>query len=384
MSEPSIRVLQVTGIMNRGGAETMIMNLYRKIDRTKIQFDFVENSLDRAAYDDEIESLGGKIYRCPHFTGKNYFQYKKWWKEFFELHKGEYNIIHGHIGSTAAIYLKEAKRNGLFTIAHSHNTNSGLSLGSMMYRLMSFPVRYTSDYFFGCSDEAGIDRFGKRVFCSNRYKTFHNAIDTELFAYNEVEREKIRLEFGIKPDEIAIGHIGRFEIQKNHDFLVDIFISCLQQKNNCKLVLVGEGCLRKTIEDKVNSLKISKQVVFTGIRNDVNRIIQALDVFVFPSLFEGLPLTLVEAQSSGLQCVISDKVPVESILVEDLISVRRLDDAPQQWAETILTNAIKSRFDRSKEIQSKGYDISKTSKELMNFYINVGNCNGEKCKIKFK
>lgn len=372
MSEPIIRVLQVTGIMNRGGAETMIMNLYRKIDRTKIQFDFIENSLERAAYDDEIESLGGKIFRCPHFKGKNYFQYKKWWKEFFNQHKTEYGIIHGHIGSTAAIYLKEAKRNGLFTIAHSHSSGFSLSLGSILYRLLSYNTRNIADYFFACSDSAGRDRFGKNIVNKSNYRVLNNAIDTDLFKYDVKTRNEVRKEFSLE-NSYVIGHIGRFEPVKNHRFIIKVFKQIRKiDKRDFKLLLVGEGILKSDIEDYANELGVADDVVFTGMRTDVNRLIQAMDIFIFPSLYEGLPVTLVEVQSSGLPCVISDKVPSESIMTKDLVTVKRLDESSEEWAEHIIKRTGEERVSRTDDIIAKGYDISKTSKELMDFYMNIG------------
>lgn len=371
MKQLNVKVLHVIGIMNRGGAETMIMNLYRKIDRTKIQFDFVENSLERAVYDDEIESLGGIIYRCPHFYGKNYLQYKKWWKNFFQQHKGEYHIIHGHIGSTAAIYLQIAKKNGLFTIAHSHNTKSVFSIGSLLYRMMSFPTRYIADYFFGCSDEAGIDRFGKRVVNSNRYKTFHNAIDTKLFKFDYLVRNQVRDELGIMPDEVVIGHIGRFEKQKNHDFLIDIFGCCKERNPNCKLLLVGDGLLREYCERKIKRLHLDQSVIFTGVRSDVYRLVQAMDVFVFPSLFEGLGIVLIESQASGLLCVISDKVAKESILNKQLVSVCNLSDSPDVWAKRIFQTINTDRYGCWRLVAEKGYDVFKTANELEKFYYEI-------------
>ena len=168
-----IRVLHVIGIMNRGGAETMIMNLYRQIDREKVQFDFVEHSIEAAAYDEEIQRLGGRIFRCPHYTGKNHLAYVKWWNGFFEKHTGEYRIVHGHIGSTAAIYLSIAKKHGLFTVAHSHNSNGPLNPRELLYRILSYRTRFVADFFFACSKQAGEDRFGKRVTNdTKKYKPF--------------------------------------------------------------------------------------------------------------------------------------------------------------------------------------------------------------------
>lgn len=366
-----IRVLQVIGIMNRGGAETMIMNLYRKIDRSKVQFDFIENSSESATFDDEIESLGGRIYRCPHFNGKNYFQYKKWWNDFFKQHKGEYHIIHGHLGSTAAIYLKIAKKNGLFTIAHSHNTKSNISLGSMVYRLFSFRTRFIADYFFACSRQAGVDRFGKKVIDSNNYKTFNNAIDTSVFKYDSIIRKDIRKELDIRENEIVVGHVGRFESQKNHEFLIDVFEKLLCNHNNSRLVMVGDGILRKRIEDKLIELDIDNNVVFTGVRSDVNDLLQAMDVFVFPSLYEGFGIVLIEAQTSGLPCIVSDKVASDGLIIDDLISVMSLNQSAEEWAQHIISRLGEKRHDRTAEIKTAGYDISTTSKELMDFYLNI-------------
>ena len=338
-----IRVLHVMGIMNRGGAETMIMNLYRKINRSKVQFDFVENSFERAAYDDEIEALGGKIYRCPHFNGKNYFQYKKWWKEFFKQHQDEYGIVHGHIGSTAAIYLKEAKRNGLFTIAHSHSSGFTFSVGSILYRVLAYNTRNIADYFFACSDSAGRDRFGKGIVSKSNYRVLNNAIDTDLFKYDVKIRNEVRKELLLE-NSYVVGHIGRFETVKNHKFIIEVF-KCIKNKENknYKLLLVGEGILKRD-----------------------------MDVFIFPSLYEGLPVTLVEVQTSGLPCVISDKIPSESIITKELVTVKSLGDSPDEWADQIIGRLGEKRVSRVDEITTNGYDISKTSKELMDFYLHIG------------
>ena len=364
----SIRVLHVIGIMNRGGAEAMIMNLFRNIDRTKIQFDFVENSFERAAFDDEIEALGGKIFRCPHFNGKNYFQYKKWWKDFFHNHSGEYTIIHGHIGSTAAIYLKIAKQNGLFTIAHSHSSGTDYSLHAKLYSALSFNTRNIADSFFACSQAAGIDRYGEKTTRGRNYKVLNNAIETNKFAYNDNFRQKIRTEFQLQ-DKIVIGHIGRLITVKNHHFLLDVFNEIKKHKNNVKLMCVGGGELRDNLEAYAKELGIADDVIFTGVRGDINEIIQAMDFFVFPSLYEGLPVTLVEVQTSGLPCVISDKVPDESILTKDLVTVMSLNQSAGEWAEHIISRLGERRYSRVDEIKAKGYDITETAKWLEEFYL---------------
>lgn len=367
MSEP-IRILQVIGIMNRGGAEAMIMNLYRNIDRTKVQFDFVENTFEAAAYDEEIRALGGKIYNCPHYTGKNHFQYKKWWHDFFEIHKGEYKIVHGHLGSTAAIYLDEAKKAGVFAIAHSHSSGTDRSLKSFLYKILSYPTRYIADYFFACSEIAGEDRFGQKTVLSSNHKVIRNAINAKDFQYNEEIRNDVRRQLGVE-EKILIGHIGRFTREKNHKKILQVFKEILSRKYNCMLILIGDGPLKNEIEDYADRLNIASNIIFTGVRSDVNRLIQAMDCFIFPSLYEGLPVTLVETQTAGLPCVISDKVPAESILIKELVTVMKLDDSSGQWAEHILDRLNETRRDRKKEIVDAGYDVASTAKWLEAFYI---------------
>lgn len=372
MGEP-IRVLHVIGIMNRGGAETMIMNLYRNIDRTKVQFDFVENSFEPAAFDEEIRALGGRIYHCPHYNGKNHFQYKKWWNDFFAEHAGEYGIIHGHIGSTAAIYLKIARRFGLFTIAHSHNVRTQLNVREIIYAIYSYPVRFIADQCFACSKAAGISRYGQKIGNdSGRCIVFHNAIDTEQFHFDPSERNAMRTRLRVN-GRIVIGHVGRFSEQKNHGFLLRVFHNIVAKAPNAVLLLVGDGALREKIETYITDHGLRENVILTGIQNDVAPYYQAMDVFLFPSLYEGLPVTLVEAQTSGLPCVISDMVPGESILAPDLVTVQSLEQSAEQWADHVLARLQGERTDHSDVIKLCGYDISETAKWLEGFYF-------DKCK----
>lgn len=363
----TIRVLQVIGIMNRGGAESMIMNIYRKIDRNKIQFDFVEHTNNKALFDDEILQLGGRVFHCPQFNGVNYRTYKKWWIDFFKKNGSDYKIIHGHIGSTAPIYLSVARRYGMFTIAHSHNTKGVLSIKEIAYRMISRQVRHNADYFFACSKEAGLDRFGKNV----NFKILNNAIDIDRFLFDKEIRKEVRSEFGIN-DEIVLGHVGRFSMQKNHRFLIEIFIKIRQHANNVKLILVGEGELKNEMISFVKKVGLEKDVIFTGVRSDVNRLFQAMDIFVFPSYFEGLPVTLVEAQASGIPCVISENIPKESVIVHKLVTIKSLNDAADEWAKSILSINYSQRQCMKRELIDKGFDINETAKWMENFYYGHG------------
>lgn len=361
-----IRILHVIGIMNRGGAETMIMNLYRQIDRSKVQFDFVEHTDGPAVFDEEILSLGGKIYHCPRFAGKNYFSYKQWWKQFFQNDGEQYEIIHGHIGSTAGIYLCIAKKYGKYTIAHSHSTQGCLTIKQIIYRVLARKVRYVADCFFACSQRAGQDRFGN----NKEFIVLNNAIQVGKYTFNQEIRNKVRKELSIK-NEYVIGHVGRFSFEKNHIFLLEIFQEVKKKLNDSKLLLVGAGEDFNTIKRKIHELGLSDSVILTGVRGDVDRLMQAMDVFVFPSLYEGLGIAQIEAQAAGLPCVISDRVPTEGILIKELVTSMDLNSTGKQWADVIIKKKQMLRQDTGDQIRQQGYDISDTAKWLEDFYLGI-------------
>lgn len=354
--------------MHRGGAETMIMNLYRQIDRTKVQFDFAVHTNKKMDYDDEIIRLGGKIYSFPSFSGTNIIEYRRAWKSFFDEHN-EYNVVHGHIGSSASIYLKIANNRGCYTIAHSHNTNSiSKNLKNIIYPYFAYPTRFIADFFIGCSRMAGVDRFGEKVVSSkDKFAVLNNAIKTEHFVFSKEKRNLMRKELGID-NQLTIGHIGRFNKQKNHMFLLNIFKYISIENPNSVLLLVGDGELRSEIEDKIEQLGLSNNVVLTGVRSDIHDLLQAMDIFLFPSLYEGLPVTLIEAQASGLRCFISDSITNE-VQITDLIKSISIDKSPMEWATEVLNNKSYVRYDTSKSIKSSGFDIKETAIWLEKFYL---------------
>lgn len=371
-----IRILHVIGIMNRGGAETMIMNLYRNIDRTAVQFDFVENEGETAAFDEEIQMLGGRIYRCPRYTGKNHFTYTEWWHSFFETHKDEYPIVHGHIGSTAAIYLSIAKKHGAYTIAHSHSAG-----GSAMYRMFAYPTRYIADKFFACSKDAGISRYGKRVGNdSNRCQVLNNAIDTRKFAFDRETRKQMRSTLYIPENAVVIGHVGRFVEAKNHLFLIEVFSSVRKRDPNAVLLLVGDGERRPEIQAAIAEKHLEEAVILAGVRSNVWDYYQAMDVFVFPSIYEGLPVSMVEAQAAGLPCCVSANVPKDAAIT-DLVEFLPLEDGSKKWAEAALQRAREPRHNMLNEIQNAGFDVSSTAKWLENFYMSVVTSRGKQNQI---
>lgn len=369
MREP-IRILQVFAEMNRGGAETMIMNLYRHIDRSKVQFDFIVHTKNKCAFDDEIAKLGGKIFRVPKYKGVNHFAYKKDWN-FFLTNHSEYKVIHGHIRSTASIYLKISKEKGLITIAHSHSIASrGNFAQKVIKNSMQLPIRYIADYFFACSDQAAKWLFGRNILVQDNYKLINNAIEIDKYLYDEEERNKLREFLNLK-DKFVVGHVGSFTYPKNHKFLIKIFYEVQKQKKEVALLLVGDGPLRKFIENRIKKLNMSDKVIFIGSVPNVEDYLQVIDVFVFPSLFEGLGIVTIEAQASGLPILVAETIPSE-VYLTNLIEKEFLKSSPTQWANKVI-NCINRdrRFDFSKDISNGGYDIFKTVKWLEKFYLGL-------------
>ena len=358
-----IRVLQVVTIMNRGGLETMLMNYYRKIDREKIQFDFMVHREERGDYDDEIEAMGGKIYRMPSIRPGNYRKYFKQLDEFFKNHL-EYRVVHSHINENSGFVLRAAKKYKVpCRIAHSHLSNLKLDY-KYLFRLYGRSyLNYNTTEYFACSKNAGNWLFKnpkKEIIILN------NVVDTELFLPNEKIRQKIRKELNIE-DKFVIGHIGRFNPQKNHTFLIDIFNEILKIEKESVLLLIGEGYLFDEIKEKVKKLSLQDNVKFLGLRTDIPKLMQGMDLFLFPSLFEGLPVVLVEAQSAGLKCVTSTGVTEESDLTNTL-EFYDLNISPKEWAEKIV-NLDRKKYDNSTILKKKGYDSSTNINWLVDFYF---------------
>lgn len=377
MSKTSpIRILHVLSAMNMAGTETLLMNIYRNIDRNKVQFDFAVSSTEECDYDREIESLGGKIVHYPRYTGKNHFQYKKWWNHFLEEHP-EYHIIHGHIGSTASIYLKIAKKKGRYAIAHSHSTKSTPSLRSYIYTIYAHPTRYIADFFFGCSKQALIDRYGAKIAeDKNRSKVLNNAIDASKFVFNPDIRKQIRSEYSVSDTDTIIGTVGRLTIQKNPFEIIKI---CKELKNrgvDFKFWWFGKGDLENKIKGTIKSECLEDVIEFMGTRSDVNNILQGMDIFLFPSLWEGLGIACVEAQAAGLPTLCSNTIPVEA-KVTDMCQFIDLNDT-LKWCDTIqnIIEVIKNksyiRKNTYSEVVGSGYDIIELAKWLQDYYKSKG------------
>ncbi len=374
-NEP-IKIFQLVGSYKGGGVEAVVMNFYRNIDRNKIQFTFVcdEDSTD-IPYE-EIEKLGGKIIIVPPYSKP--FKYHSALKK--ALKEDDYKIIHSHISTMSVFSLFAAKCAGVpVRIAHSHSTtNKKEKKKNLMKQILRpFSKVFATDYMC-CSELAGRWLFGNKEYDKGNVYLLNNAIDLDKFKYNESLRKKKRKELGIKDDTLVIGHIGRFVAQKNHDFLIDIFNEIYKKNNNSILLLAGQGPLMEDIKNKVKELNLDDNVKFLGQRSDANELYQAFDVFLLPSLYEGLPVVGVEAQASGLLCYLSDDMTKETKVL-DITKFMSLNNTPKEWADNILDDVKKyKRIDTSKEMTAKNFNIKEEAKKLEEYYLNLYNNGGEK------
>lgn len=366
----TVRILQVVGRMNRGGTEALLMELFRNIDRNEIMFDFIVHTEKECAYDEEIKRLGGEIYHVPRFTGTNIISYVKAWNSFFKKHN-EYKIIHGHIGSSAAIYLAIAKKYGCYTIAHSHSAGLKLerNFKSFIYRCFSYPTRFIADFFLACSLDAGIDRYGKKISNSSNFNVLYNGINLNKFIFNEIIRQDLRKNFNLE-DKFIVGITGRMTEAKNPLFIIDIFQEIKKLNNNAYLLWCGDGELRTDIEKRIKEYQLENAVKLVGAVSNVNDYMQVFDVFLFPSLWEGLGISLIEAQAASLPCFVSEHIPKEA-KITDLVKTIPLTNGASVWAEKIMHYQIPNRIDRTLEIVCKGYDIKDTAYQLTYLYKKI-------------
>lgn len=368
MNKP-LRILHIVQGMNRGGIETMLMNYYRNIDRSKIQFDFLMTEETVCDYESEIIELGGKIYRLPRISIINPIKYLVSINSFFKSHK-EYVIIHSHMNAISTFPLLIGRLNGIpIRIAHSHISTSSHGIKGLLKNTLRYSLRLFTTINFACGNDAGRYLFGNTFNQNETNYLVNNAIDTEKYKFNQSVRNNIRSKLNISDNTIVIGHVGRLTKQKNHNFIIDIFKSFHERNKDSILLIIGNGELKDQIEDKIKKLGIEKNVIFTGVIPNVNEHLQAMDIFLFPSLYEGLSLSLIEAQASGLICFTSDTVDKQS-KITNLVEFISLTKEAEFWAGKI--NRIKDiqyRINQSQSIIDAGYDIKNTSKWLEKFYF---------------
>jgi len=366
-----IRVLHIVDKMNRGGIETLLMNLYRNIDKNTVQFDFLVHTDKIGDFDDEIKQMGGLIFQIiPRKQGvlKNYKSLKK----FFKDHP-EYKIVHQHISSLSYVTpLKIASKLKIpFRIIHAHNTKQG---GRFFHRILHWYNKlFLSSYanmYWTCSIASAEWFYTNQIISSKNYKLVNNAIDTEKFTFDLKVRTSKRVELDLS-DKFVVGHVGRFSNQKNHLYLIEIFKSLADGNSKAHLLLIGDGYLRKDIEIKVKEYNLSNKVSMLGVRKDIPELLQAMDVFVMPSFHEGLPVTLVEAQASNLPCIISDTITSE-VIINDNVFKCSLNAEVIQWVELIKQSILLSkRANKRENVINNGYDIENVSSDVLQSYVKV-------------
>lgn len=372
MGQP-VRILHILGNTQLGGAESRIMDLYRHMDRSVVQFDFVVHSKEEGYFNEEIRKLGGRIFRVPRFRVLNYFSYCRAWKKLLQEHRdadgrSEFHMIQGHMTSTAAIYLPIARKCGIeTTIAHARSAGVDKGLKGILTRFLRRNLSKKADYLFTCSELAGISVFGKKAVEQGRTRFLPNAIDCQKFAPDPLVREKIRRELGIE-NCYVIGHVGRFHYAKNHEYLLRVFAELVKRKTrDYVLLLLGEGSGMEDIRILSRELGIGDKVYFLGNKSNVNDYYQAMDYFVYPSRFEGMPGTIVEAQTAGLRCLMSDTICKEVIATE-LVTTRSISEDPGLWADEIEQHLQYQRSSRVDEMKELGFDVHGQAVLMTDFY----------------
>lgn len=362
-----IRVLMVLGgSMGFGGTEAFLMNYYRHIDRSRIQFDFVFQGPDPGVYDDEITDYGGIIYHVP-FKRSHPIRFDKQLKNIIK--QGQYKIVHGHMDAMNAWVMWTAKRSGVpVRISHSHSTD--IQSSNFVKRFINNAVKKLISYFatdlWACSLKAGEWLYGKELAARGKVKIIHNAIDSQLFSFDPVLREKIRRSYGISDQAFVVGHIGRLSYMKNHQLLLQAFSDLCGKEKETVLLLVGDGELRGDLEKQVKELNIEDKVIFVGNQRNSYEFYNAMDIFVFPSLFEGLGITFLEAQVNGLFCICSYGVTKEGCISS--VKYLGLDDPAELWSDTIRANKGRGRSNNIPALIEKGYDINNEAKKLTEQY----------------
>lgn len=369
----AVRVLHCVAGLAHGGYESLIMNLYRCIDRDAVQFDFISSF--PGVYESEIEALGGVIHRIPFITQKGPFVYTHALDRVL-TESPRYPIVHSHMDKFSGLVMREAKKAGIpVRIAHSHNTqNEGGFAFQVVKDYYGKMVLPNATHLFACSKAAADWMFGPE---SARAHIVLNGIDPERFAVSEVARASVREEFGLSDECLVFGHVGRFTPQKNHDRILDIFSVLHKKAPNSALLLAGTGPLLDEMRQKAARLGLADCVHFLGSREDVPRLLQGMDGFLFPSLHEGLPVTLIEAQASGLPVIAASTITSE-VCVTPLVRQLSLEEPSEHWANTALEQAVQNRPVRTSpraQIAAAGYDIRQTADWLTNFYLGLAHSN---------
>ena len=361
-----LRVLMVMTSMDRGGMETFTMNIYRAIDRGRVQFDFLVHRDKVGAYEDEIKALGGHIFRI---CRQNPLDVRYWrsLNSFFSAHP--YRAVHAQLDCLSAIPLMVAKNHGAAVrVAHSHSSRQDRNLKYPVKMVCKPLIKHVATHLFSCGVEAGRWMFG-----TDDFIVIKNAIDINMYEFDKSRRARMRSELGISHNSLVVGHVGRFVPAKNHSMILNVFAKLLELRPDAVLLLVGGGDLRIATEEKAAALGVLSSVRFLGVRNDIPDLLQAMDCFLMPSIYEGLPMVLVEAQASGLPCLISDSIPTDCDFDGGSIERLSLSRLADEWAARIyaLSKTPKDRSDGTAVVRAAGFDAHSVASELEGFYLSA-------------
>lgn len=367
MKEP-VKVLVIVSQMNRGGLESRLMDIIRNLDFSRVQIDIFTYRLEPGLMDEEAKSYGCKIYYNKPLTVKNMTGYVRYFADFLKQHP-EYRIVHAHQDAWCSVFCKGAKIAGVpVRIAHSRTAISSVSLGNMVKNIIKLPARKYATHFFAVSDLAGEWLFGKKNVANGKVKIWPNAIECRKYEFDQVKRDRKRKELGIE-EKLVVLHVGNFTPPKNHEKIIKVFSEVCKKKEDAVLLLVGQE-LNPGIRALAERLQIIDKVRFLGTRTDINELLCGADVFLFPSIFEGMPGAVIEAQASGLPCVASDTITRE-VCITPIVTQLSLGLSDEEWAEHVLDAYRMGRTDTLEEMKKAGYDIDSLVEKLMEFYENA-------------
>jgi glycosyltransferase involved in cell wall biosynthesis len=371
-----IRILHVVGAMNVGGAETWLMHVLRNIDRDVFHMDFLVHSPEPGFYDAEIRSLGSRVIVCS--GARRPWSYESKLRQI-QREFGAYDVVHSHVHHFSGFVLRCAQRAGIrVRIAHCHSaTTRAKGLGRHLYlTLMKRLVRRHATHGLGCSTKAAEDLFTPHWQLDKRISILYCGIDLEPYK-SPIGRDAARRMLGIPKDAFVVGHVGRFNKVKNHTFLFETFLQLLKLRPASVLVMIGEGPSRKTIEDRAKLAGLETQVQFLGLRKDVARCLESMDVLVLPSLYEGMPLVMIEAQSANVPCVVSSSITREAMLCSELVHYIELDQGATEWAkfisriDTAANTPEAHASDALRRVVGSKFDITAGILALKNLYLDA-------------
>jgi len=361
-----IKVLHVLGGLGIGGTETLLLNILKNIDRNRYIFDIVIHHPEQDDYKEEFEKLGANIFVCPSYKLINHNQYTKWWKSFLKEHK--YDIIHGHSTSTSSIYLRVAHNYGIKTISHIHSDSYGSGPAAIIKTILQKYTFKYADKLIGCSKQANEFIYGKKLVQDNRCFVLKNGINVTKYQFNIEFRETTRSELGIKENEFVLGTVGRISSIKNPFFIVKILKQLSLSLDHFKFIWVGKGNQEKRVFKALNKNKLLDRILRIPQTDKVEKYLATMDGFIFPSLKEGLGISLVEAQANGLKCFVSDRIPSEAIIT-DLVEVISLKENAKTWANIIkYKQSTSNRIGYNNVVKNNGYDITNVSLVLSKIY----------------